>query len=76
MRYEYKLSPVAVAGEWWFFTRAASTAGDESKFTIPLTVDGDKVKMEHTFNRTMDYVQQREFLAKLKWEIKGKEDGI
>ncbi len=46
---------------------------------VPVRSDGsvgDTVKMEHTFTRVMDYVQQREFKATLSWEIKGKEDGI
>ncbi len=41
-----------------------------------VTVSGATAIDPRTQNRTMDYVQQREFLAKLKWEIKGKEDGI
>ena len=65
-----------VPGGHWFVTRATNTAGDEKTFEIPLTVKGDQVLMKHTFDRTMDYREQREFRAFLKMEIDGEETGI
>ncbi len=65
-----------VPGAWWFFTRVTATAGRNRKFTIPLTVDGDTVRLDYTFRRVMNYVRKRGFKATLTWKIKGKEDGI
>ena len=65
-----------VPGAEWFFTRVTGTAGEKKTFSLPLVVDGDTVIVEHTFDRVMDYVREREFKATLVWEIKGKETGI
>jgi hypothetical protein len=66
----------SIPGGHWFVTRVTKTAGQEKKFKIPLTVQGKKTILKHTFERTMDYRKQSEFLAKLELEIDGKEEGI
>lgn len=66
----------SIPGGYWFVTRVTKTAGQEKKFTIPLTLSGKKTILKHVFQRTMDYRKQSEFLAKLELEIDGKEEGI
>ena len=70
------VTELRVPGGEWFVTRATSSAGTKKTFEIPLTVKGDSVLLNHTFDRTMDYLQQREFRAFLTMEIEGKETGI
>ena len=57
-------------------TRVTQTADSEKTFKIPLTVEGNKTILKHTFTRTMNYIKQNEFLARLELKIDGKEGGL
>ena len=66
-----------VPGGEWFVTRVTSlSTPDVDRFSIPLTVEDDKVILKHTFNRTLDYRDNGEFRAFLKMEVDGKEEHL
>ena len=66
-----------IPGGEWFVSRATSIAGDpEATFQLPLVVSGNDTKVEKTFVRFMDYIDESEFFGVLELEIKGKEGSL
>ncbi|MBN1425044.1 hypothetical protein JXA88_10860 [Candidatus Fermentibacteria bacterium] len=66
---------VPVPGAEWFFTRVTGTAGDDSAFEIPLSVEGAKSVASRDFQREMDYLETDDFKAFLNLDFKACSSG-